>query len=163
MCSIPRTSFDRDGKGWKDHICNDHDPFNYLAFLYYLWKKDQLDFTGMESYVLDKVAMDDAGFLPVGRAMALTKTDMRAKAKAAAQDDALKSANSFLADITNRIDLQDVKTAALQESLEQVLTLLNTLNQRTIEHALADNLDSHVGARLSELAQEPRALGGGKA
>ena len=43
--------YDKLGKTYQDHINDDHDPFNYIFYLFYINKKDSTEYTGMESYI----------------------------------------------------------------------------------------------------------------
>jgi len=47
--------YDKYGKTYIDHIKNDHAPINYVFYIYYLSKKDNTEFTGMESFVYNLV------------------------------------------------------------------------------------------------------------
>jgi len=55
ICGLNRDEiekiYDKFGKTYNDHINNDHDPFNYIFYLFYIKKKDHTEFTGMESFV----------------------------------------------------------------------------------------------------------------
>ena len=130
MCSIDRHAFEKDGRGWQDHVTADHDPFNYLAFFYYLWKKDEMDFTGMETYVLDKMGQDDPSFLPISQAMVLTKTALKTKEAQNAQAAALADANTKLDNVDARFDQHEAKLYNMQAQLESVLGSLTELNRK---------------------------------
>ncbi len=47
--------FDKSGPGFEKHIKNDHLLWNYLFFIYSIKAKDPTEFTGIESYVQEKV------------------------------------------------------------------------------------------------------------
>jgi len=47
--------YDKYGKTYKDHIDEDHDPFNYIFYIFYLLKKDKNEYTGMESFIYNMV------------------------------------------------------------------------------------------------------------
>lgn len=42
-------------KGFKYHIKNDHYMWNYLFYIAYLKEKKSTEFTGIESYVFEKI------------------------------------------------------------------------------------------------------------
>ena len=51
ICSLRREPFDKHSKGFNYHIENEHNVWNYLYFIFGLKKKDETEYTGMESYV----------------------------------------------------------------------------------------------------------------
>ena len=59
ICSLKREAiikiYNKYGKNYNDHIKSDHKIFNYIFYIIYLYKKDNTEFTGMESYVNDLV------------------------------------------------------------------------------------------------------------
>ncbi len=59
ICSLKREEivkiYNKYGKNYNDHIKSDHKIFNYIFYIIYLYKKDNTEFTGMESYVNDLV------------------------------------------------------------------------------------------------------------
>jgi hypothetical protein len=59
ICSLKREEivkiYNKYGKNYNDHIKYDHKIFNYIFYIIYLYKKDNTEFTGMESYVNDLV------------------------------------------------------------------------------------------------------------
>jgi uncharacterized membrane protein YgcG len=161
MCSIDRHAFEKDGRGWTDHVTSDHDPFNYLAFFYYLWKKDEMDFTGMESYVLEKLAQDDCTFLPISQAMVLTKTALKTKEAQNAQAMALSNVNLKLDNVDGRLDLHEAKFYTLQTQLETVLTSLGDLNRKLDAHGVpGSGGGAGFGGGLS-VTGSPSSQGGG--
>jgi hypothetical protein len=57
ICGIDRFVFDQmgeSGKGFKEHITDDHNMWKYLHFQVYLREKDYNDYSGGESYVFQK-------------------------------------------------------------------------------------------------------------
>jgi hypothetical protein len=62
-------------QGFKTHIHSEHDKFNYLFFLVYLQNKDETEFTGVETYVANKVKDEDVAWIPERRALALEQTE----------------------------------------------------------------------------------------
>ena len=41
--------------------------WNYVFFIAYLKNKDQTDYTGIESYISEKVELNDASWFPLGK------------------------------------------------------------------------------------------------
>jgi len=70
VCSLSRFQLEHEGSGFKYHQDNEHNPWSYLYFFQYLQVKDSLTYTGMETYVADKVSQDDHSFMPVEAAHA---------------------------------------------------------------------------------------------
>ena len=50
--------------GFVRHIKDDHYMWNYLFYIAYLFEKDSSDFTGIESYVREKVDKQDISWFP---------------------------------------------------------------------------------------------------
>ena len=46
---------DRTKVGFENHIQFDHHLWNYLFYMYHLKKKEETDYTGIESYIAEKV------------------------------------------------------------------------------------------------------------
>jgi len=89
MCGIDKQVFDRASKvpnGFKIHIRLDHNMWNYLYFIFYIWEQDKDDDDGLEQYVRRSVAMNDIGWFPMNKAMRLdlaksVEEDMRNEVK----------------------------------------------------------------------------------
>ena len=60
-----RVDFDRSPllkEGFKEHIKMNHYMWNYVFFIAYLKWKDKNDYTGIESYVFDKIEAKDVSW-----------------------------------------------------------------------------------------------------
>ena len=55
ICSIEMYVFDKNSYGYKAHIAQDHNVWQYLYFLVHLKCKDPTEFNGIESYCADQV------------------------------------------------------------------------------------------------------------
>lgn len=75
VCSLNRQLFDKNAKGFEYHIENEHNPWNYLYFLYGLRKKDSTEYTGVETYVSDMQRDNNINWVPVMRALSLKDTE----------------------------------------------------------------------------------------
>jgi hypothetical protein len=78
ICGIDKHVFDRaidqQQRGFKHHITQDHNMWNYLYFIIHIWEQDKDDDDGLEQYVRRCVDTDDIAFFPLNRAMRLRLT-----------------------------------------------------------------------------------------
>lgn len=58
-------------KGFKHHIKNDHYMWNYLFYIAYLNDKKKTEYTGIESYVSEKLEKDEISWFPTYKALCL--------------------------------------------------------------------------------------------
>lgn len=75
ICGIDKQIFDRSSdthNGFKRHIRNDHNMWNYLYFIFYIWEQDKDDDDGLEQYVRRCIARSDIQFFPMNKAMCLS-------------------------------------------------------------------------------------------
>nr|KAJ3422770.1 hypothetical protein HK105_006449 [Polyrhizophydium stewartii] len=91
ICSIHASEFQRFGRGFEDHIANDHNLWHYLFFFVHLKLKDITEYTAQESYVAEMLAASDFSFFPIHRAGALKK-----KKVAEDQEDRARKINDRL-------------------------------------------------------------------
>ena len=75
ICSLSRQLFDKQGHGFDHHIEHEHNPWNYIFFLYGLRKKDVTEYTGMETYVHEMQKRDDIDWVPIMRALSVGISD----------------------------------------------------------------------------------------
>lgn len=62
ICSIDRNTFDKYSDGFERHIARDHNLWQYVFYIVHLQSKDSTEYTGIESYVIEKVII---GFIIV--------------------------------------------------------------------------------------------------
>eukprot|EP01017_Pseudomicrothorax_dubius_P047778 TRINITY_DN8612_c0_g1_i1.p1 TRINITY_DN8612_c0_g1~~TRINITY_DN8612_c0_g1_i1.p1 ORF type:complete len:122 (-),score=30.79 TRINITY_DN8612_c0_g1_i1:84-401(-) len=48
-----------------------HDTWNYVYYIYHLWKKSRRELNGQEIYIYSKLEMNDLSWLPLRRSMEL--------------------------------------------------------------------------------------------
>lgn len=61
-----RELFDRKSdSGFTQHIKNDHYLWNYVFYLAYLEAKEPTEYTGIESYISDKLSQVDYSWFPI--------------------------------------------------------------------------------------------------
>jgi hypothetical protein len=76
ICGIDKQIFDRsyDGaEGFQHHIKTQHNMWNYLYFIFFLWEQDKDDDDGLEQYVRRMVEGDKISWFPVNKAMSLAQ------------------------------------------------------------------------------------------
>lgn len=83
ICGIDKQVFDRnkESKGFKVHIKKEHNMWNYLYFIIYIWEQDKDDDDGLEQYVRRSIDADDISWLPANKAMCLNIVDDDAEAE----------------------------------------------------------------------------------
>ena len=69
ICSLDRAKLEKEGKGFAHHLREDHHVWNYLFYIYYLKKKDDTEFNGIESFVADRLKNEDIGWFPIKRSL----------------------------------------------------------------------------------------------
>jgi hypothetical protein len=82
ICDIERTRFDtkaNDGISYENHIKENHDSWNYVAFLIHLFIKDSTEYTGVEQFIVEAVSKDDITFFPVLRSMEIEESENKKK------------------------------------------------------------------------------------
>jgi len=57
------------------HIKKDHNPWNYVFYIAFLQDKDETEYTGVESYIHEKLKNFDFSWFPFHRAMALKSNE----------------------------------------------------------------------------------------
>jgi len=75
ICSINRTTFDRQGNGFDVHIRTEHYIWYYLYYIVYLNHKLASEFTGIEQYVYEKIKTNDISWFPMNKALVIDDLD----------------------------------------------------------------------------------------
>lgn len=75
ICSLGRHKFENTAEGYEYHVNSDHNPWNYIYFLYSIKKKDPTEFNGMETYVSNMFEAGMIRWLPLSRAMVLKESE----------------------------------------------------------------------------------------
>jgi len=75
ICSIDKNTFDRNGTPFAQHIKTEHNMWEYLYYVVYLKQKDETEYSGIETYVADKLEEDDTTFYPTEKAMCLDEDE----------------------------------------------------------------------------------------
>ena len=71
ICSLDRHKFENRGDGFEHHVRKDHNPWNYIYFLYSIKKKDPTEYNGVETYVRNMLDNREIGWIPILRAMGI--------------------------------------------------------------------------------------------
>jgi len=75
ICSINRSTFDRQGNGFEVHIRTEHYIWYYLYYIVYLKHKKVSEFTGIEQYVYEKIKLSDISWFPMNKALVIDVDD----------------------------------------------------------------------------------------
>jgi hypothetical protein len=72
ICSIEKPIFDKvQVNGFINHIAKDHNAWNYLYYIYFLIRKEETEYNGIESFVYKNYLEEDMAWFPIGRAVIL--------------------------------------------------------------------------------------------
>jgi len=71
ICSLESNTFEKNSKGFEHHLQTEHNPFNYIFYMYALKKKYETEYTGMESYVDNEIFNESVAWFPQNRAMSI--------------------------------------------------------------------------------------------
>lgn len=77
ICNIHSDVFSKRNLGFNIHREQDHNHWNYIYYVVGLLLKDKEDMNGLESYILGKYLSKEKNWLPVGRALAIKKLNLR--------------------------------------------------------------------------------------
>lgn len=71
ICSLDRNTFEKNSKGFEYHLNVEHNPFNYIFYMYSLKRKFETEYTGMESYVDEAIKQESVSWIPQARALSI--------------------------------------------------------------------------------------------
>lgn len=66
VCGNERSEFSKQGVSFSKHIEEQHNPWNYLYYLYYLQDKGEDDLSGIEYYTWSQFQEISTDYLPIG-------------------------------------------------------------------------------------------------
>ncbi|EGR27925.1 MIR domain protein [Ichthyophthirius multifiliis] len=78
ICGFSREQIEKDSnqnQNFKSHIKDDHYMWNYLYYISYISDKKTTEYTGIESYVYNKLQKEEITWFPSGRALCMNKND----------------------------------------------------------------------------------------
>lgn len=67
ICGFDREFYSKQSKGFKGHIREDHNMWNYLFYISYIRHKDSTELTGIESYVKECFDKKNIDWFPILR------------------------------------------------------------------------------------------------
>lgn len=73
ICSLDKITYDKTPEGYEHHVTVDHNPWNYLFYIYYVMKENPTEFTGIDSYVYDMLRKEDIFWFPIGKSLAVNQ------------------------------------------------------------------------------------------
>jgi hypothetical protein len=74
ICNFERFTFDKESEGgFTRHISEDHNLWYYVFYIVHLRSKDATEYTGIESYVSDLLAIQMHTWMPRQKALCLEK------------------------------------------------------------------------------------------
>lgn len=53
ICGMERVIFEKNADGFENHIERDHQAWNYLYYLFYIYHKDSTEYNGIESSIVE--------------------------------------------------------------------------------------------------------------
>lgn len=134
-CGIDKAIFDRSCDtldGFKRHIKQDHNMWNYLYFIIYLWEQDKDDDDGLEQFVRRCVEAKDIAWFPMNKAMCLdhansAEDDLRLGVQRdlkALEDGMMEKLKQFQADTEETLDkiVYALNSAANNEEIRPDVT-----------------------------------------
>ena len=75
ICGLENYVFDRKGNGFKNHVKNEHNMWQYYSFFLYLDSVDPCDHTAIEGFVFNKLKEDEIDFFPQNKARCIVDDD----------------------------------------------------------------------------------------
>lgn len=130
ICGIDKQIFDRSSvlpNGFKIHITTDHNMWNYLFFIIYVWEQDKDDDDGLEQYVRKSLETNDISWFPMNKALQLSVAN-------SAEDDLRIALSSDVdhVDIKLKTKIQSFQNY-LTESLDRISLNLKKESEKSME------------------------------
>ena len=67
MCGNTRGDFAKKNVSFDDHIINEHDPWKYIYYIYYLKEKGEDELSGLEYLAWNGFVGKNAEWMPIGK------------------------------------------------------------------------------------------------
>jgi hypothetical protein len=142
MCGIHKQVFDRASSvpnGFRTHIKVDHNMWNYLYFIIYVWEQDKDDDDGLEQFVRQSLQTNDISWFPMNKALRMAVTGT-------ADDDLRKHLTSDITTVEKSL-VTSISSfqRVIAEGLEKVSRVLKKDKERADEllPSLANNTNTN--------------------
>lgn len=143
ICGVDKQVFDRSrtSKGFKHHIKHEHNMWNYLYFMIYIWEQDKDDDDGLEQYVRRCIDSRDIAWLPSNIALCLNIVEEN-------KVDAIKSAyldnlNHFEENFNSKVSTMQsdlsASTTQIEKLMNQLAAVEEFLEMPVLEGLIADS------------------------
>jgi hypothetical protein len=159
ICGIDKQVFDRasDGvQGFTVHIKSDHNMWNYLFFIIYIWEQDKDDDDGLEQFVRRSIEVNDINWFPMGRAMRLNVEESE-------EEQLLKGIHEDIDltenKMTNKLALFHAEVAS---ALEEINRNLSTGDPQEAGGGVGGGMASFLDSPMKEVALGGDGAGGGR-
>jgi hypothetical protein len=76
VCGHTRFDFSKKNKDFEDHKKQEHDPWQYVAFLYHMSKKGDTELNGLETAAWGNYENRETDWLPIGNTLYLNDEDV---------------------------------------------------------------------------------------
>lgn len=145
ICGIDKETFDRasDGvDGFKSHIVEDHNMWNYLYFLIFIWEQDKDDDDGLEQFIRRCIEKYDVQWFPIGKALSLSDKINEDEFLNKELSDAVKASSKNMA---NRVLSYRADVGSVLEGLTTMLKNDTIAGGGTVAHKIANQLQAAAG------------------
>lgn len=88
ICDIDKDRFDvkaNEGISFERHVQGEHNMWNYVYFLIYVFHKDPTKFTGTEQFIYNMARAKNLSFFPVLRSLVLEEAEHKEKVRLESQ------------------------------------------------------------------------------
>lgn len=107
ICGMERYIFEKNADGFINHIERDHQCWNYVFYLYYLEKKDPTEFNGIESYIQEKLDVEDISWFPIMKSISINMEDEKDKDQIISKQlEKVKSGIQNIFEKLNRVNIK---------------------------------------------------------
>jgi hypothetical protein len=165
ICSLTKSTVERTGQKWPQHIWNDHYMWAYARFLLYLQTTVRTELTGPETYILDLVEGLSFTFYPIERSIWVENSGSGGSdheertLQIKDLEDPKNWLKSFLGDSVFFSQQEMEQTAVLDEMRDGMRRLIEKM--AGMQHALAEAI-VQANERASQ-EEAKKAAGGEKA
>jgi len=95
VCGFSRFDFNKKNLDFEQHLLNEHDPWQYLAFLYYMSEIGENELNGLENNAWDNFKEINTDWLPIGNTVYLPMGE---------NDDAMEKIQSSVDSLSEKLE-----------------------------------------------------------